>query len=160
MVNLLVVDRLQPWTSNRLKRLIRSPKRYLVDAALLAAALGLDADGVLRDGNLLGRLLDTFVASQLRAELSVAGCRPRLFHLRQEQGRHEIDVLAEVDGTRVVAFEVKADAAPRADAAGHLRWLRDRLGERFVAGVVLHTGPGMYELGDRIVAAPIATLWA
>jgi uncharacterized protein len=160
LVNLMVVDRVPPWTSNRLKRLTRAPKRYLVDAALLAAILRLDVDALIRDGDLLGRLLDTFVASQVRAELAVAECRPRLYHLRQEQGRHEIDLLAEVAATRVVGIEVKASAAPQRDAASHLAWLRDQLGQRFVRGVVLHTGPRVYELEERILAAPIATLWA
>jgi len=45
-------------------------------------------------------------------------------------------------------------------AARHLVWLRDRLGERFTAGVVLHTGQRVYRLSDRILAAPISTLWA
>ncbi len=40
------------------------------------------------------------------------------------------------------------------------RWLRDELADRFVAGVVLHTGPRLFHLDDRIVAAPICTLWA
>ncbi len=160
LVNLMVVDRVPAWTSNRLKRLVRSPKRYLADAALLAGSLRVDADAILRDGDLLGRVLDTFVASQLRAESTVAECRPRLFHLRQEQGRHELDLLAEVSAMRVVAIEVKASAAPRAEDARHLGWLRDQLGERFVRGVVLHTGPRAYEIDDRILAAPIATLWS
>jgi hypothetical protein len=34
------------------------------------------------------------------------------------------------------------------------------LGDRFVAGVVLHTGPRVYTLGERIIAVPICTLWA
>ena len=29
-----------------------------------------------------------------------------------------------------------------------------------IAGVVLHIGPATYLIGDRIVAAPISTLWA
>jgi hypothetical protein len=37
--------------------------------------------------------------------------------------------------TRVIAIEIKADSAPGESAAGHLAWLRDELGERFVAGV-------------------------
>jgi hypothetical protein len=45
-------------------------------------------------------------------------------------------------------------------AARHLAWLRDEFGDRFVAGVVLHTGPRAYELGDRLLAVPICTLWA
>lgn len=160
LVNLMVVDRVQPWTSNRLKRLVRSPKRYLIDPALLAGILRLDANAVLREGDLLGRVLDTFAAAQLRAELAIAECRPRLYHLRQEQGRHEIDLLAEASATRVIAIEVKASAAPRRDAATHLIWLRDQLGKRFARGIVLHTGPRTYELEERIIAAPIATLWA
>src|SRR5256885_7995842 len=119
----MVNDRAQAWTSNRLKRLVRSPKRYLVDAALLAGILRLDVNAILREGDLLGRLLDTFVASQLRAQLAIAESRPNLYHLRQEQGRREIDLLAEVSATRVIAIEVKASAAPRADAATHLAWL-------------------------------------
>jgi hypothetical protein len=54
---------------------------------------------------------------------------------------------------------VKADSAPRSDAGRHLRWLRDELGDRFVAGVVLHTGPRIFRMDERIVAAPICTLW-
>lgn len=160
LVNLLVVERVPAWTSNRLKRLIRSPKRYLTDPGLLAGVLRLDASTALRDGDLLGRLLDTFVTAQLRAELVLAESRPRLYHLRTEQGRHEVDLIVELGAGRILGIEVKADSAPGRDAAKHLFWLRDRLGPRFVRGVVLHTGPRAYELGERIWAAPIATLWA
>jgi hypothetical protein len=31
--------------------------------------------------------------------------------------------------------------------------------ERFLASVVLHTGPHVYRLGEKIIAAPIAALW-
>ena len=31
--------------------------------------------------------------------------------------------------------------------------------DRLAAGVVLHTGPRLYGLGERIVAAPICSLW-
>jgi predicted AAA+ superfamily ATPase len=159
LTNLLVVEAIPAWTSNRLKRLVLSPKRYVVDPALVGAILRLDANAVLRSGDLLGRMLDTFVAAQLRAELTVSESRPRLFHVRQEQGRFEVDVLAELGGGRIVAIEVKASAAPTAADARHLTGLRDRAGEAFVAGVVFHTGPRAYVLSDRIVAAPISALW-
>jgi len=113
----------------------------------------------LRDGDVLGRILDTFVAAQLRSELAVCETRPRLYHLREEHGRHEIDILAELGGADLLAFEVKADAAPNRDSGRHLVWLRDRLGERFVRGAVFHTGLSVYELDDRILAVPIGALW-
>jgi predicted AAA+ superfamily ATPase len=159
LTNLLVVEALPAWTSKRLKRLVLMPKRHLVEPALVGAVLGLDATLVLRNGDLLGRLLDSFVVSQLRAELAVSEVRPRLSHVRQQQGRFEVDLLAELAGGRLVAMEVKADAAPGPDAARHLADLRDRYGAGFAAGIVFHTGPRVYRLGDRLVAAPISTLW-
>jgi predicted AAA+ superfamily ATPase len=159
LVNLLVVEAVPAWTSNRLKRLILSPKRYVVDPGLAGAVLGLDVDLVLRNGDLLGRMLDTFVAAQLRAELASAASRPRLYHVRQQQGRFEVDLLAELGGGRLVGIEIKADAAPSGDSARHLAALRDRYPDAFVAGIVLHTGPRSYRLGDRLLAVPISTLW-
>ena len=157
--NLLVVDVVPAWWSNRIKRLTRAPKRYFVDAGLLAAILRVDADGIVRDGDLLGRFLDTFVTSQLRSELVLSPRDPRLFHLRQEKGAREVDLVAELGGGRIVAIEIKARAAPRPEDARHLRWLRDELGDRFVAGVLLHTGPRVIRLGDRLAAAPMCAVW-
>lgn len=161
LADLLIAQRVPAWTSNRLKRLVKHPKRYLVDAALISTALRLDEDGVLRDGDILGRVLDTFVAAQLRAEMETSATRPRLHHLRTAQGRHEVDMLVELAGRRLIGIEVKATAAPTRRDAAHLAWLRDQSDDdRFAGGVVLHTGPRTYELDERIVAAPISALWA
>ncbi len=160
LTGLLVVEPLPAWASNRLKRLVLTPKRYLVDPSLAAGVLRVDVDHVIRDGDLLGRLLDTFVVAQLRAELPVTRVRPRLYHVRQQQGRLEVDVLAELAGGDLVGIEVKATASPGPSAARHLATLRDAHPERFVAGVVLHTGPRAFRIADRLWAAPISSLWA
>jgi uncharacterized protein len=157
--DLLIAEQVPAWTSNRLKRLVRQPKRYVVDPALLATALRMDAQGILDDGDLLGRMLDTFVAAQLRPEVTVSASRPRLHHLRTEGGRHEVDLVAELAGQRVIGIDVKAGAAPTGRDSRHLAWLRDELGDRFVRGVVFHTGPRAFSLSDNIVAVPISALW-
>lgn len=59
----------------------------------------------------------------------------------------------------MVGIEVKAGVAPTARDARHLVWLRDELGSSFVAGVVLHSGPGIYELDDRVYAVPLCAVW-
>lgn len=160
LISLLIVEQIPAWASNRLKRLVHQPKRYVVDSALIATALRIDVQGIIRDGNLLGRILDSFVAAQLRPEVALGTARPRLHHLRTEQGRHEVDLVAELGGQSVIGIEIKAAAAARARESGkHLLWLRDELGDRFVAGVVFHTGPDVYVLDDRIIAAPISVLW-
>ncbi len=158
--NLLMVQDVPAWTSNRLKRLVRSSKRYLVDPGLLVGVLGVDVAGVLGDGDLLGRVLDTFVAAEFRSQATVVEPFCRMFHLRQQQGRREIDLLLEVGAGRLIGIEIKASSAPTSKDGAHLAWLRDELGDRFVAGLVLHTGPSVYGLGERITAVPISALWS
>lgn len=155
-----VTDDLPAWVSNRLKRLARVPKRFVVDSSLLGAVTRATVRGAMRDGDLLGRLLETFVVAQLRAQASASEHRCSLHHLRQYNGRHEVDVIAELDARYVVGIEIKATAAPSASDARHLAWLRDEIGDRFIAGVVLHTGPVGFALGDRLSALPIASLWS
>ncbi len=158
--HLFVTEQVPAWAANRLNRLVRLPKRYLVDSAFLGPLLGVDARAVLRDNDLLGRLLDNFVVCQLRADCVISDLSPRLFHIRDANGRREVDILVELADGRVIGIEVKATAAPVPEDARHLRWLQDALGERFVAGVVMHTGPRRFRLGEGLYALPICTFWS
>lgn len=153
-------DQVPAWRSNRLARLAAQPKRFVLDTAVLMAALRVDEGTVQRDGQLLGRVLETFVAMQLRAELPVSQTTPLLFHLRDHGGRHEVDFILEYGQGRLVGLEVKASASPQLSDARHLIWLRERLGDDFVRGVVLHTGRHSFRLAERIFALPISAIWA
>jgi predicted AAA+ superfamily ATPase len=157
---MFVLDLVPAWFSNRVKRLVKAPKRYLVDPALVAAVLGLGRDAILYGPDMMGRLLDTFVAAQLRAELAASSNGPRLYHLRDEQGRREVDLLIGTAGGQLIGIEVKAAAAVSASDARHLAWLRDETGDAFAAGIILHTGPHVFPVSDRITAAPISALWS
>ena len=154
-----VVAELPAWSSNRLKRLARGPKRFVADTGLWGSAVGADLRVVMSDGDLLGRLIDTFVTNQLRAEVAVDPMRPRLYHLRDRDGRHEVDLIADLGARGVIGVEIKAHSAPTRTHARHLMWLRDRLGNRFKIGAVLHTGPARFQLDERIEAIPICALW-
>ena len=111
------------------------------------------------DGNLLGRLIDTFVTNQLRAETAAAGRSPRLYHLRDGAGRHEVDLIIDLGHRGLVALEIKAKGTVNPADARHLVWLRDQLGDQVLAAAVLHTGPARYRLADGVDAIPICTLW-
>jgi len=160
LTNLFLIDSLPAWTSNRLSRLVKRPKRYLTDPALALSAARIGIEDVMRDADLLGRLLDTFVAAQLRPEIELLRPRARLHHLRTEGGRQEIDLVVDLGGGRVIGIEIKAGSAPSSRDGRHLAWLRDELGDAFVRGILFHTGPQPFDLGDRIWAVPIAALWS
>ncbi len=158
--DLMVVNELPAWSTNRLKRLSRAPRRCMVDSGLLGGILRVGIDDVMASGDLLGAMIETFVIAQLQAQSAVSGTRYRLSHLRERDGRREVDVIAELAGGRVVGVEIKAAASVGRSDARHLSWLSETMQERFAGGVVLHTGRDTFELGDRILAAPVSTLWA
>lgn len=158
--NLAVLDIVPAWASNRLKRLTKAGKRYLVDTALAATAADVSEHEIVRDGDLRGRWFDAFAMMQLRAELAAASPRRKMQHLRIEGGRHEIDLVVDLGRDRLFGIEFKAGAAPDREDARHLVWLRDELGRSFVGGVVLHSGRAVVELDDRIGAVPLSAAWA
>lgn len=151
-----LLDIVPAWSTNRLKRLTQRGKRFLTDTGLVAAALRVDAAGVLRDGALMGRLLEAYVAAQLRPQLAVSSAFPRLYHLRDRNGR-EVDFLLDYGRAGLLAIEVKASAAPTPSDAGSITWLMER-DPAVKAGLVLHSGPSLYRLGEGVLAAPIAVL--
>ena len=157
---LFVTEQIPPWSSNRLSRLTRASKRHLVDPAYVGPLMGVDVRSVLRSADLMGRIIDTFVVAQIRPELEVCVPGVTMYHVRQEGGAHEIDLLLEAPDGRVVAIEVKAGSAPDRSDAKHLIWLRDQLGEQFVCGVVFHTGRKPFKLEERIHALPISVIWS
>jgi uncharacterized protein len=145
--------------SNRLNRLTRAPKRYLTESALVGPLLGVSERSVIRDGDLLGRLVDTFVLQQLRPEVEVSSCSPRLHHLRHEGGDREVDLIAELADGRIIGIEVKASSAPKPEEARHLVWLREQLGDQVAACVLFHTGPTAYTIAPGVLALPISSIW-
>lgn len=156
---LFLVRRLPAWSTNLLQRTIRRPKAYIADTGLLMHLVGADETRIESDLDLGGPVFETFVAMELVRQVSWLDDAPDLFHFRDRDQREVDVVLAHRDG-RVVGVEVKAAATvgPR-DFRG-LRHLRDKLGERFVAGVLLYTGENTVPFEDRLAAVPISGLWA
>ena len=102
---------------------------------------------------------ETFAAMELRRQVAWQENAPRQFHYRDRDGR-EVDVVLERRDGSVAAVEVKSGAsASPADFRG-LRHLRDKLGDRFKAGVLLYTGESTVPFGDRLAAVPLRGLWA
>ncbi len=156
---LFVAEQVPAWSSNRLTRVSARAKRYICDPAIAAALIGADRRTILRDGDLLGRFIDSFVAAQLRPELALGAHPVNMFHLRQD-GRREIDIVLERRDGAVIGIEVKAANAVDPTDARHLIWLRDQLSpEHYKAGIVFYAGSHVLALGDRTWAVPICALW-
>ena len=153
-----LVHRLPPWSPNLGKRLVKTPKLHLVDAGLACHLVGADVRRLSDDRTLLGRMLETFVVGELRKQLSWTDPRTTLYHFRTATGS-EVDVVLERTDGSVAAIEVKSGATVAASDFAALRALRDQLGKRFRAGIVLFSGDQVVPSGDRLWLVPLPALW-
>lgn len=158
---LFLVHALRPWSRNLGTRHVRAPKLLLADAGLMAALIGADARrfAAIDQGDLAGSMLETFATMELVKQSGWCDAQVELFFYRDAQQR-EVDVVIESAAGDVAGVEIKAAATvDRHDTRG-LRYLRDKLGDRFKAGIVLHTGANTLTLDDRIHAVPLQGLWS
>jgi len=156
---LFLVWRLQPWHVNLGSRQVKTPKIYMTDTGLLAHLTNIDAKGIAQSATLAGSIVETFVAMELARQCDWADSQASLFHYRDQQQR-EVDVVLELGSGEVAGVEVKTTAGVRAKDFAGLRYLRDKLGARFRAGVVLYTGRQTLSFGDRLTAVPLCGLWS
>lgn len=160
--DLFLIVRLPAWGRTLRSRVSVKPKVHVVDSGLAARMLRLTPDkltgldpAALAD---FGHLLETFVVGELRKQASWLPEPVALGHWRTSDGA-EVDLIIENDDGAVLAFEVKAsERASRPDLRG-LTQLRDILGPRLVAGIMLTTGTRSYTYDDRLHVMPIDRLW-
>ncbi|MDO5697069.1 MAG: ATP-binding protein [Dermatophilus congolensis] len=157
---LYLVDLIPPWTANLTRREIGRPKAVVSDSAV-ALRLGGSTEAQISQvvgGDHLGGLLEGFVAAELLKQRTWSDTEFELFHFRDRNGP-EVDLVIELQSGGVIGVEVKASGTFRADHCAGLRFLKDRLGERFLAGVVLGTAPQAVRFGPRIWGLPVSALW-
>jgi predicted AAA+ superfamily ATPase len=148
----------QPWHVNLGQRQVKAPKLYVSDAGLLAALIGADAHRVGADDGVAGALFETFVATELERQASWLPEPVSFWHYRAD--RREVDVVVERPSGEVVGIEVRASATVRPEDFRGLAHMRERIGARLVAGVILHPGERTLPFGDRLWALPLAALWS
>jgi predicted AAA+ superfamily ATPase len=157
---LFLTVRLPAWSPNLSQREIRAPKILVTDSGLAAHLRQADVETLVRPelaAGADGPIIEGFVTTEIMRQAVWSDLRPRLSHYRDRDGT-EVDLIIEARGL-VVAVEIKAGSGGDASAARHLGRLRDRLGDRFANGIVLHTGSRSNRLGDRVHSFPIAALW-
>lgn len=153
-----LLETLPPWHSNRVSRLIKTPKLHIGDTGLACALLGVDGTALAADRPLLGQLLETFVFQELRRQASWHEELFSFFHYRDKDGV-EVDVVVERGARALAGVEVKASATVTAADFRGLRKLREVAGKRFAGGVVLYDGEASASFGDGLHAVPLRALW-
>ena len=162
LARLFVIEDL-PAFSHHLRsrsRLRTTPKRYLTDPSLAAAALGASPEELLRDLPYLGFLFESLAIRDLRIYAQAHDAE--LSHYRDNTGL-EVDVVIETAQGGWMPIEIKLGGTANIDqAARNLLRLRERVDTARVGDprkLVVVTGSGYgYERTDGVTVVPVGSL--
>jgi predicted AAA+ superfamily ATPase len=154
-----LVATLQPWYTNALKRIAKTPKLHFLDSGLLATSRGLTFDRLKANRREFGALLESFVFSEVLKLMTGSDLRLTPYHFRDQQ-MNEVDIVLERDDGMIVGIEIKASATVKSGDFAGLKTLAQASKDKFAYGVVLYDSTDLVPFGDRLAAAPLSCLWA
>jgi predicted AAA+ superfamily ATPase len=153
---IFLIEQLQSWHSNRLSRLIKTPKMHMTDTGLACSLMGINSQSLWQDKALLGQLLETFIYQELRKYADWHDEALSFFHFRNKD-KVKVDIIIE-QNRKLVGVEIKAAATITSSDFKGLRKLQDATAEQFAAGVVFYDGENILPFGERLFALPISML--
>ena len=144
LVDLLLVRRLQPWTSNQGKRLVKTPRIYVRDSGVAHALLGITTINDLLGHPAAGGSWEGYVIENL------AGAMPKLGSMgfyRSKSGA-EIDLIVDSGKGGLWAIEIKRGSVPKLSKGFHAACEDLKPSRRFV----VHGGRESFPIAKGIEA--------
>ena len=109
-----IIFLLEPYYSNELKRMIKTPKLYFCDTGLCAFLSSWTSRDVLMHGAASGHFLENYVVAELLRHASY-GEKEMNLNFYRDTNQKEIDLVVEADGV-LHPFEIKKAASPERKA--------------------------------------------
>lgn len=156
---LYLIERVRPWSKTDYDRVSKQDKLFMTDTGLMSAILRWQFDKVCLDGEKNGKLIETFIFTELAAIIDSQEEEYQLFHYRDRE-QHEIDFIIENEGGDILGIEVKAGSVVNSDSFKHLKWFKEKMAkkQKFI-GVVFYTGENIVSFGEGLWAVPIDVMW-
>lgn len=150
MVDLLLVRRLQPWTFNVGKRLVRSPKVYVRDSGIVHALLNITDYNALLGHPVVGGSWEGFVIENI---ISVLPFNAQPYYYRTTNGA-EIDLVLEFSVTEKWAIAIKRSSEPSL-SKGYYNACDDIQADK---RYVVYAGQDSFSLGQDVTAISLTGL--
>jgi predicted AAA+ superfamily ATPase len=112
---------LEPYHTNVTKRLVKTPKLYILDTGLCAYLTEWSSPETLEAGAMSGAILETWILAELLKSYWHNGRRAPFYYYR-DKDQKEIDLLIVQDG-RVYPVEIKKTASPGKNDVRHFQTL-------------------------------------
>jgi len=153
-----LIKRIPAWSTNRIKRLVKTPKIHVGDTGLACALLNLNSISLFKNRTLFGQLVESFVFQELRRQASSSDELYSFYHFRDRDGV-EVDLVIERDAMEIVGIEVKSGATIHDSDFRGLRKIKAAYPDKFKYGAVLYDGEFCASYGNGMFIVPIRMLW-
>ena len=157
--SMFLLDKIPAWSNTDYARLSKRPKLFTPDSGLMASLLRYPHDPEALSGDQAGKLMETFIYSEIAAQVDAGDDRFSLYHYRDNEQR-EMDMLIESDEGDLIGIEIKAGLTVRSEDFQHMRWFNKHVaGKRSFTGILLYAGPDVLSFGDNLLALPTTAIW-
>ncbi|MBI5299214.1 MAG: ATP-binding protein [Deltaproteobacteria bacterium] len=149
---------LPAYHTNIKKRLVKSPKCYLMDTGMACFFLRYESEEMLKNSGRLGALFETWVINEIQ-KICATFLSPPAFYFWQPHAGHEIDLLLEY-GEFLYAIEIKhAVRIQNSDIKGMQTFFKDIRHKKIPFGIILYRGDKIQTVAPNIAAIPLEYLW-
>ena len=149
-----IIFLLEPYANNILQRVIKTPKLYFFDTALVSYLTRWLTPETLENGRVSGEIFETFVVSEIyKSYLNAGITRPPLYYYR-DRDQKEIDLIIEKDGT-LIPIEITKSATPTKQMAKNFTVLDKVTSHKIGLGAIICQCNQLLYLDENLVALPL-----
>lgn len=127
-----LLNRIDVWARNRLKRVVKTPKLQFIDSGLLGMLTSISHKDVQLDKTGYDHILESFVLGELLKHTTTSDDDYRLLYYR-DADKFEVDVVIENSAGQLVGVEVKASATVKERDLRGLKKLVSLSGDQFLS---------------------------
>lgn len=156
-----IVYLLQPYSNNHLKRIIKTPKIFMLDTGLMAFLTKWLTPETIQQGAKSGQFFETFVVSEIIKSYYNQGIIEPPLYFYRDTNQKEIDLII-ADGNTLYPVEIKTTATPTKKMAKSFEVLKNSLNRNtqnneiyLGKGVIINQYPEKYWLAEDLVALPV-----
>ena len=154
---LYIIDKVPAWNKTDYDRVGRRAKYFATDSGLMANCLDWNEEGVYLDGDLSGKLIESWVYHELSILAECGQGKCRIAHYRDKDKR-EIDFIVTNESGEILGIEVKSGGRVGAEDFKHLKWFAGNLAKQPFTGIVLYSGENILRFGEGFYAVPLSAL--
>lgn len=154
--NTYQITKLAPYSSIRLKRVVKTPKIFATDTGILSHLLQIDTQKEYEVSNHKDNILKTFIFNELLKAKTYANDNAKIFFYKTSDNK-SIDFILDFS-YKIIAIDVNPSKNITKKEFKHIYRLAKSLPDKFDKGIIFYNGDTVLKFDQNMYAFPIGFL--